>query len=718
MRSKHLFSTLRATLALCVGTFVTLLIAIHAHAQFTASATFSDYKIGSRTAIITVLSDADVASAQVSTQGELSCSTYPRIAFTVTRGDQIYDLGDTGVIQAGSQWSASISPFRLHKKDELTAEITQAGIGCTKDKLLSASLTYMPTPAASPSPPSNASNTTTIVSSANGDSTNGNSLNSYAAVSQTNLAASLAMVVPTSPSAPPQPERAHMASTGAASGAVYADQYEGDDAGAKVNAAIASACAQKYSIVDATGFTGDQSSAATIRITCGLHLLLPKGVWTLSGNPGLENQSYEPSVIEGQNWEYNYAPANDNRGTVLRSGSAALLLVDASSQGTQWKNLELDGNSLGMLGYFGAGNMNAPTFSNINVHHFLYSGMMSIGFANYFTGHVMSSYNGGDGIVTAIDTKIEGEQQTWRNGGSAYHFLGGGGRIINAVTGNSGQHGIYVDARIPDDWKPNTLFVTPTVIKPSHNNPGEYYFYSLNPRATSGASNPTFCQYAGCVVGEEQAKWINIGTVVGPFLGNIEHLNLIGPDSELNGTSSSEAYKFDNIRFEGNADGSRTCALSSITNVFVNQVTGNPDVNGLHLLNCYGLQVSSYVYIGPSSYTGPLTSDYALLLENTSDITVDGVFSQWAGRSMIKEINTLNVAVSNADSYGTGQATTSSPDNFAVQIDADSQNATFNNLFVNQFPGDTNQCGVYNRGYGTVFSNYRRVPTALVDSYR
>ena len=505
-------------------------------------------------------------------------------------------------------------------------------------------------------------------------------------------------------------------------GVVNAASYPGADWSVATNAAIAAA--PSGGTVDMRAFTAGQIAvpgSQTITLPKAIHLLLPSGSLTFSASPGINITSYNGVILEGQGWQYNFEPSASPLGTILTSGNTGILIQDNTSQGSQLINLELNGNSkTGLVGYFCSG-CGGPLLHNVHAHDFAYVGLMPLAFGTTFTGHTMSNDNGSDGIVTAIETKMEGEHQTYKNGGNCYHFLGGSGRILHPVTGQCGLHGIYVDARKGDTganswaWVANHNYISPTLIQPNSGNPGNYYFFSLNVNVTSAGSAPAWCQTTGCIVSDGTVKWINAGTNLGPFVGSIEHLNLLDADSEQNGTAVIAGFKADNIRYEGSGSGARSCQYSAITQAVVNQAgTSVGNVNGLHLLNCQYMEVTDYTYLGAGqSYSGTLTSDYGLLLENTEETSVKGYNTVWGGRSAIKEINTLNVTISSATLNGTGQAATLSPDNYAVQIDANSANAKFNDLTVSQFPSDTNQYGVYNLGSGTTLDNYRKTPLTL-----
>ena len=52
---------------------------------------------------------------------------------------------------------------------------------------------------------------------------------------------------------------------------------------------------------------------------------------------------------------------------VLVSGTGAPLIVDTNSQGSQWKDVELNCNKVGTVGYYGAIG-GATTFNNVHAH--------------------------------------------------------------------------------------------------------------------------------------------------------------------------------------------------------------------------------------------------------------------------------------------------------------------------------------------------------------
>lgn len=92
----------------------------------------------------------------------------------------------------------------------------------------------------------------------------------------------------------------------------------------------------------------------------------------------------------------------------------------------------------------------------------------------------MSNNNGGDGIVFANDTVMDGNTQIALNGGVGLHTLLSGSRLTDIDSDHNVLHGVFLDGRVRSDWAAGQRYIVPMLIKPLNGNPGGYYFLSVN----------------------------------------------------------------------------------------------------------------------------------------------------------------------------------------------------------------------------------------------
>ncbi len=487
--------------------------------------------------------------------------------------------------------------------------------------------------------------------------------------------------------------------------------FAGTDACAKINAAVGSLPATGGA-VDARGFQGAATCAATLLLDRPVHIHLGAVQLTLQGNPGISVTSYEPVVVEGDGWEYNYTPGS-GKGTVLISGSAAPLIVDNSSQGSQFHNLELFGNGLGTFAYFGLAN--GTVFDGVHAHGFQYTGIFAPGGMVHFRGHTMINANGGDGLVGGGDIDIEGEQQVSHNSGNGVHVFSGSVRYNQPAIDNSGLHGLYFDGRAAPDWTANANFVSPTLIKPVNGNPGGYYFYSYNVNGTTGSTAPAWPQSVGGTVNDGSTKWINVSTFnngTAPHIGVANQLLISGGYIGNNGVGGIVGFISDNVRLEGASSTNHTCGWNTISGLYVTEAsTTTATVTGVHLLNCDYTTVSNLVWLGSGWNASSLPADQGgLVAENANFNSISNYNAVWSTRSAVKLINASGTQLDNIQSGGTGTNTTEAPNNYAVQIDANSGPTQINDLTVDIW--HNNEKGVYNRGALTSIDNYQVHPSS------
>jgi hypothetical protein len=153
---------------------------------------------------------------------------------------------------------------------------------------------------------------------------------------------------------------------------VMADKMTGSDAGAKI-AAGCNVLPLTGGTVDARGFGGAISAAETITLSRPCKVVLPAGTFTLSGKPGISITANGITVV-GHSALVSNQSLNDVSATILKSGSAGVLIQDNGQSGTVIQDVELDGNNVGLIGVY------HPYGGDINiirprVERFVYEGL-------------------------------------------------------------------------------------------------------------------------------------------------------------------------------------------------------------------------------------------------------------------------------------------------------------------------------------------------------
>ena len=496
--------------------------------------------------------------------------------------------------------------------------------------------------------------------------------------------------------------------------------FPGADPCAKINAAIAS-LPSTGGAVDARGFQGTPSCAATLLIDRYVNLLFGSLRLTLNGNPGIQITTLQPPVISGAGWKYMYNSTNGN-GTVLISGIAAPMIVDLASSGPQWKNLELNGNNIGTVGVLSQPNGGGGfLFEDVHVHNFVYTGIIAPG-TGAFKGRIMINDNGGDGLLIGSTPTLEGDTEIANNGGNGIHTIGESSILKSPNIDKSGLNGIYVDGRVPPTtWVANTTWISPSLIKPSTGNSGNFYYYSENVNCTTGSSAPAWPQTIGATVTDGSCIWVNLSTFnnnQAPVAGVASNVMLNNAVVLRSGAAAAAyGYAADNIRFEGSSVANATCSWNSITggSVGMGSADNSYNANGLHLLNCGYTTISNLVHLG-RSYSNTVTpSDgYGLILENSFDNLVSNFQSTWSTRSPVKLIRATANQLANITAICWSNSSVTGLDAYGLQIDSASAQNQITNLLLDTQCSRPNEKGLYNRGTLTYLDNYQLKPQTVL----
>ncbi len=476
----------------------------------------------------------------------------------------------------------------------------------------------------------------------------------------------------------------------------------------QLNSAIA-ALPASGGILDETNISGNQTCNVTLRITVPVTITFGYANWTFNGNPGISIASSAQSSLVGAAHVYAYDPTNP-QGTVFTSGVAAPLIVDAGSGGSQFSNLDLDGNGIGTFGFLGAlaGGM---VWTSVHVHSFQYAGVIALGGVNTFHD-LMSNNNGGDGIVFANDAVVDGNGQIALNGGVGVHTLLSGTRITDLDSDHNTLHGIYFDGRARPDWTRRQLYVVPTLIKPLHGNPGGYYFLSVNVGGSAGNSAPIWTQSTHALISDGTVKWLNVGTFhYLPPTGMIGN-SIIGGMVDDNGNGEPPGFVSDNIRIEGASPTDYSAKWNHIdgTKVQQAQLTAYP-VTGIHLLYSLDSAISNVSFLGGD--WGDVNSGDAggYVIESSYTILINASNSSFSARNAIKIINSSYAMVQGFQASQTGVSHSLRADTYCISVDSHSSHTS-----LAQIDCDSNNAygrGIYNGGTDTTIQGYVNSTTAV-----
>jgi hypothetical protein len=500
-------------------------------------------------------------------------------------------------------------------------------------------------------------------------------------------------------------------------GVPNAARFGGNDPCAKINAAIASLDAAAGGTVEARGFTAADlatSCSTTLTIDRPVRLELPSGVMKLGGNPGLKVTAASGVLIEGQGWDYGYVPSGAN-GTILRSTGAYPLIFDTGSQGVTVVKVELDGNSIGTVGYLGpmAGGMQ---FHDSHIHHFIHMGLFITGGVNDFRNLLINN-NGGDGMVISSDSVVEGNTQIAYNGGTGLHLVSGGDRVTDADSDHNGLHNVWADGNPVLDWTASTQIIAPRIYKPTAQNPGGYYFFPGNIGGRTGTSAPVWCQTQGCTVSDGTVTWYNVNIVGGAVLGfasNHFFANLYLDDAGTKTVSSYPSFQASNLRMDGlQTDQSYHCVNTHLTAIYTSQgQVLNANADGIHLKGCDHINASGMYVQGQGFDPATLNPDQGgLVLEEVKWSNFDNYFGEFNQRSALQLLNnTQNNQFSNVYLFSGSSNTTASPYNHALYSDGASWANQMQGLTI--YSRNTNSFGIYsNTSSGNFIDNYMPLGT-------
>ena len=490
--------------------------------------------------------------------------------------------------------------------------------------------------------------------------------------------------------------------------ALPAQASTGIDGCAQLNAMIA-ALPTRGGYIDATSLTGVQACDVSINIDRPVRIQFGSAVWVLNSDPGIYISTYGPVILEGVGFEYNYVPSSP-QGTVLRSGSASPLILDSGSQGSQFMNLDIDGNNTGTFGFLSslAGGM---VWQSVHIHNFLYAGLVALGGVNTYHD-LMTNDNGGDGIVVANDITMDGNTQLARNRGVGFHALAGGARLTDVDSDHNTLHGIYFDGRKPMDWAGGTNYVVSTMIRPLTGNPGGFYFLSVNVNGMSGSTSPAWNQATNSVVMDGSVAWLNVGT-----LPNLQPSSMIvnfvnGGYVDDNGNGEPDGFISDNIRIEGAASDNRTANSIHVNGTYLSQaqVTSHR-VRGLHILNAGQTEVTGLNWLGGAWNNTPSLDAGGVVIEGSSAIVVSSMTSLWSSTNPIRISNSVDVVIQGVSAISSGNSTVTERDSFCILIDEASLRTSLAQITCTSDNGYGR--GIFNGGTSTTVNGYQNSTTAV-----
>jgi hypothetical protein len=484
-----------------------------------------------------------------------------------------------------------------------------------------------------------------------------------------------------------------------------------EDPCAQINAQIG-ALPATGGVLDETGFSGPQTCNATLTIPVPVTLAFGYSAWTFNGNPGIHITVYGPVSLVGASPQYNYEPTNPQGTAFISGNSAAPLILDDTSTGSKFVNLELDGNNTGEFGYLTVGAVGG-SWSNVHPHDFRYEGILSLGGVNTFNGLLVNN-NGGDGIVFTNDCVMDGNNQIARNGGIGVHTLLGGARLTDVDSDHNGLHGVFFDGRTPPDWSGNQTYVVSTLIKPLDNNPGGFYFLSVNVNGTSSYTPPPWGQYQQVykMVPDGTVVWMNVG----PFPynlppGSMIDNKIIGGTIDDNGVGEPSGFVSDNIRIEGGSPENYSANWNLIqgTNVQQAQETAYA-VTGIHLLNSQNTTVSGVSWLGGA--WGDTNSGDAggFVIENSYMDQVDASNSNLSSRNPIRIIASTYTAVQTFSASETGSSTSAQSDSYCISVDGRSDHSSLGDVKCVSSTGYGR--GIDNDGTNTSINGYVNTTSA------
>jgi hypothetical protein len=470
-------------------------------------------------------------------------------------------------------------------------------------------------------------------------------------------------------------------------------------------------------VLDETGFSGPQTCNATLTIPVPVTLTFGYSSWTLNGNPGIHITAYGPVSLTGASTQYNYTPSSP-QGTVFISGnSSAPLILDETSVGSRFSNIELDGNNTGEFGYLTVLAVGA-VWTSTHAHHFRYEGILSLGGVNTFNGLLVNN-NGGDGVVFTNDTVMDGNNQIALNGGVGVHTLLGGARLTDVDSDHNGLHGVFLDGRVPLDWSGGHTYVVPTLIKPLDNNPGGFYFLSVNVNGTSDATPPPWGRHQDVysMVPDGSVMWANVGLF--PYNlppGSMIVNKIIGGTIDDNGIGEPDGFVSDNIRIEGGSPENYSANWNLIqgTNVMQAQETAYA-VTGVHLVNSQNTTINGVSWLGGA--WGDTNSGDAggFVIENSYMDQIDACTSNFSSRNPVKIITSTYTAVQTFSASETGASTSAPSDTYCISVGSTSDHSSLGN--INCVSGTGYGRGIDNAGTNTSINGYVNTTSAVPAEY-
>jgi hypothetical protein len=479
-------------------------------------------------------------------------------------------------------------------------------------------------------------------------------------------------------------------------GVVNAASYPGADWSVATNAAIAAApSGGKVSLL---GFTAAQLAAAgsvTVAANKPIKLVMPPGALVFNGNPGISITANgvhiegQGSVIASQNL-YDVSP------TILKSGSASILVQDTAQSGTDIRNVELDGNNVGLIGVYHpyGGEINTV---RLRVERFQYQGLyLTSGLPRIHDCYV--AHNGGDGIWFGSDGQIDGYCESADNGGTGLRVLSSGNRFVGFESDLNAAQGIYFDGRTTAGWTANYPYQIGNKIKPFTNNSGGFNFYVIacTGDCKSGASQPSNWDLAGgAPVTDNHVTWGNGGAQSSVSFNN----SLVGGYVDDNCVNE--------IRMEG--DSNQQTYGNVISGTWIAHAAASGcTANGIYSFFSVGNTISGVYMLGSAGQSDPASKDTGGIILQDSDYNVIGDVSafSWHRTPILVGLNSTGNIFSGVSLLDTADATTSGTDAYGVFIDGSSPNNSFSNLKIQDVRGTTYSKGISNSSSGTRIDGY------------
>lgn len=473
----------------------------------------------------------------------------------------------------------------------------------------------------------------------------------------------------------------------------------GVDPCVQLNSAIA-ALPASGGILDESNLSGNQTCDVTLLITHPVEIKFGYAEWTFNGNPGIGITSFGPVVLEGVGYLYSYGDPSST-GTAFLSGTTAPLILDAGSGGSRISNIDLNGVGIGTFGFLGALS-SGMVWTGVHIHNFQYAGLIALSGVNTFHDMLINN-NGGDGIVFANDSVMDGNCQIALNGGVGVHMLLGGGRLTDVDSDHNTLHGIYLDGRFRPGWTGRHSYVVPTLIKPLSGNPGGYYFLSVNVGGTTGIQAPTWTQSTHALVSDGTVEWLNVGAFLHPvgMIGN----SIIGGLVDDNGNGEPGGFVSDNIRIEGGSPTDYSAQWNHIdgTKILQAQVTAYA-VTGIHILYSTQSAISNVSFLGGA--WGDVNSGDAggFVIENSYTILVNASSSIFSARNPIKIINSAYAMVQGFQARQTAVSQSLLPDTYCVSVNNQSGHTSLAQITCESNNGYGR--GIYNGGTNTTIQGY------------